>query len=779
MTEDELKALTDLEMRQAIGAYGGKLSEMRRKAEYYYLGLAEGDLVPPEIEGRSTFVSTDVRNVIESMLPALMAKFVSGDSVVQFEATKPGDEDKADQCTQYLNYLFFKKVNGHNVTYTWFKDALLQKRGIIKVWWDTRNEETREEYKGLTDVELAQIMDDPEVEAIDHKSYPDEEDAEQRQKAVEHITQQMQAPMQQLQQAQQAAQQGNPQAQQAVQHLAQQMQPMQAQLQQIQSQPPAMLHDVSFKRVKDGGKICVENVPPEEFLISRRAKTINDASFVGHRVARTLSELRSMGYKDVDDITSDDGAQDLNAERIERLSYDDEQAYMGLDNEATNDPSQRHVWVTECYIRCDYDGDGIAELRKVTRAGNRILDNEVVDSVPFVSICPIPMPHKFFGLSIADVTLESQKTTTKIVRAQLDNMYLQVNGRYFAVENQVNLDDLLTSRPGGIVRIKSQGAVGRLDQGAGDGSAPAMMEWIENFKEDSTGWTKYSQGNDSKGLTETAEGMNIITNKADMRTDLIARHFAEGFVDLFRLMLKLCSQYQNKHAVVRLTGKWVDVDPREWRNGFDVDINVGLGSGNKDQQARHLMALSQKQMEGLQIGTATPEHVYELDKELAKAMGFKNGDKFFNNPKENPPPQQPNPEQMKMQGQMQIEQIKAQAGQQVAQVKAQAGAQAAQAKAQQDAQVEQLRMQMQQQTDNNRQQSEAEQHALKVQNEAQLAQLQAQYADQAHAREMAMEWEKAQLESATKIQVANIMSQAKLQDAATAAATNEVARDVT
>ena len=150
LTDDDLLALANHELRQAVGYFGGKLADQRKKAEQYYLGLPDGDLLPPEIDGRSSVVSTDVRNTIESMLPQLMAKFVGGDQVVEFEPAQKDDEQKATQCTDYLNYLFSKKNNGHAVCYSWFKDALLQKNGFIKVWWDTRTEEKREEYKGLT-----------------------------------------------------------------------------------------------------------------------------------------------------------------------------------------------------------------------------------------------------------------------------------------------------------------------------------------------------------------------------------------------------------------------------------------------------------------------------------------------------------------------------------------------------------------------------------------------------------------------------------------------------
>jgi len=754
MTEDELKALVDSEMRNSIGYWGGKLAEQRRKAEYYYLGLPKGDLTPPEIDGRSSVVSPDVRNTIESMLPQLMLKFCGGDTVVEFEPTQPEDEQAAKQCTDYLNYLYFKKNNGHTITYTWLKDALLQKRGFLKVWWDTRKEETREEYRGLSDVELAQLMDDDEIEIIEQDAKPDEEDQEQREQALQQLGQQ-------LQQAMQGAQMGNPQAQQAVQQL-------QGQVDNINQQPPKLLYDIACKRTKSGGKITVENVPPEEFLISRKAKDIATASFVGHRVLRTRSDLRSMGYKNVDEIQSDDSVSAFNQERIERLSIDDELAYANAEINNT-DESQQQVWVVEAYVRCDWNGDGISELRKIVKAGNQILDNEEVDVAPFVSICPVPMPHKFFGLSVADLAIEGQKTRTSILRAQLDNMYLGVNGRYFAVNGQVNLDDLLTSRPGGVVRVDNPQAVGRLDQGMGDNNAAmGMMEYMHQFLEDSTGWSRQSQANDPNGINKTATAANIVTNKADMRVDLIARNFAEGFVDLFRMMLKLVCQHQDKESQVRLSGQWVAMDPRQWRNQFDVSINVGLGVGSKDQQVAHLMALGERQQHAFAIGIVDPHGVYELHSELAKAMGFKNADKFFKDPAKGPQqPHKPDPEQIKAQAHMQVEQAKLQANAQIEEQKRQS-----------EAQIEQLRMQMQAQVDNNRQRAEAEQHQLKLQQEAQLEQLKAQFADQAHQRDMEFQRWKAELDASVRIQVANIGAQVKTNNAATAAAEGEISRDI-
>lgn len=746
LTETQIKVMTDAEMRQSAGYFGGKLSEMRRKAEYYFLGLAKGDLAPPEIEGRSTVVDTTVRNTILWMQPTLIKTFCAGDSVVEFTPTSEDDEEKAKLATDYINYIFYKQNPGFQIVSTWFTDALLQKVGVLKVWWDNRVEETREEYKGLDDVALSQVMEDDEVEAIEHKQYEDEDAAEQKRQALAQAGQKMQQTMAAAKQGDRNAAQVLPQMQQAYAGL--------------EAAPVPMLHDVTFKRTKKSGRVRIDNVPPEEFLISKKAKSLADATFVAHRVMRTISDLKAMGYDNVDDIQSDDQASMMSMERVERNGFDDETPYLNQENVST-DPSQRIVWITECYMKADVNGDGIAEWRKICRAGNQILENVECDGHPFVSITPIPLPHRFFGLSIADLSMEPQRIKTSLLRAELDNTYLQVNGRYFAVEGQVNLDDLLTSRPGGVVRVKQPGAVGRLDQAAADlRSTENLREWFDTYTENATGWTKNSQGGNSNALNQTATGINIITNRADMRIELIARTFAEtGFTDLFKLILKLVGQHQDKSSSIKLGNKWVNIDPREWRNQFDLTINVGLGTGNKDQQVQHLMTLIQNQRTDMQVGVATPKNIYNSNVKLAESLGFKNGDMYFTDPSAPPgpntppkPPPAPDPHMIQAQQKDQQHQREMQFKQQESIADRQHQAQIAQLKAQFDTQVE-----------NAKQEAQAQQRQQELQQEAQLAQLKAQFASQHEVSRIDLERWKAQLQSDTQIYIAQMAAQSAQQ----------------
>lgn len=626
--DNQLKAIVDAEMRQALGYLTGKLSNERYKAEYYYRGEAIGDLAPPGIPGRSRAVSTDVMETIEGVMPRLMKIFCGSENAVEFSPTKPGDEQNAKLATDYLNYLFYKRNNGYLTLYTAFKDALMQKNGVVKVWWDTSAVEEREEYKALTDMELTLLLQDPDVELIEHSDYVD----------------------------------------------ANQMPPVAQPMPEGMPQP--MLHDVAVKRVLSRGRIRIEPVPPEEFLMSRRGKSIEDTPFCAHRTLRTISDLNAAGYKGTDALASSD-MMSLNQERIERLSYDDD--FPNVENlQGNGDPTQRTVWVNECYLQVDVDGDGIAEWRKVVMVGATILGDPETgetsvecDGPPFADFRPIVMPHRFTGLSLADLAMPSQRERTALKRALLDNLNLQVNGRTVAVEGQVNIDDLLTNRPGGIVRVKSPGAVQPLQQGFGDSSgAYQMLEYSLTERENRTGFTRYSQGQNADTLNQTASGINIITNRSDERVDLIARTFAEtGMKQLFLKMLKLVSQHQDQPENIPLMSGWTTVNPREWKTQFDFTVNVGLGTGNKDQQVQHASMLIQQLMQPvpLQMGITKPQGLYEAFTKLVEGLGFgKNIDQILADPSKQPPapPPPPDPkiqlEQAKLQAEVQKTQIETQ-----------------------------------------------------------------------------------------------------------------------
>ena len=330
----------------------------------------------------------------------------------------------------------------------------------------------------------------------------------------------------------------------------------------------------------------------------------------------------------------------------------------------------------------------------------------------------------------------------------LDNLYLTVNGRYYAVENQVNLDDLLASRPGGVVRVKQPGMVGRLDQGQGDvQTAQFMLEYLETQKENRTGWTRYSQGLNADSLNQTATAYSGITGRGDMRLELIARNIASGLVEVFNAIIKHLGQHQSKAMTLRLSGNWVSIDPRAWRNKYDWTINVGLGTGSKDAQVQRLMMLLNIQQQAFQVGLVGPDNLRHTASKIVNALGFKDDTQFFPDPKTLPPrPPQPDPNASKLQADVQ----KTQAQMQFEGQKHQMEMQQRQAELQQEAEIRQQELSMEAQ----KQQAQAQNDMVERQHAAELnAQLE--------QTRLAFEQWKAKLDSETKIAVAQIGADAK------------------
>jgi len=614
MNESDLLVLVEQEEANCLSAYTGVLAEQRRKALQYYYGQPYGN----EVDGRSQVVTTEVKDAIEGILPHLMAIFTSSDEVVRFEPQNPDDEAKAQQATDYVNYVFSRLNNGFLALYCLFKDALLGKNGFSKVYWEDYEDQQKETYEGLTDLEYQSLCQDPELELIEESERPDDS-----------------APPELRMLAEQGL------------------------------MPQPMLHDATFRRSRKYGKVCIDPIPPEELLISR--ETPNDltkARFVEHRTLKTISEIRKMGFDIPDDIPDYAPNADFNLERVERNKFDDALSYRV--DQASNDPSTRRVWLCEAYLFVDYDGDGIAEFRKVTKVGKTVLDNVEFDSLPIIGGPAIPMPHKHFGLSIFDLVGDIQLIKSTITRQLLDNAYVANNGRIAVLDGMVNMDDLLTSRPNGVVRMKALGALQRIEQPVLGQSFFNLLEYFDRVKTNRVGARDFGDAVDPNALNAKAHTAELVTNAAQERINLMARILAEGPVkQLFYKILELVSKHQQKPSMAKLRGQWVQVDPRDWKNRFDMTVTVGLGTGSQAmtmQGAMQILTVQQGMLAaGLANRTVTEKNIYNAAHKLGKAVFPKDADALFTDPTTQPPPQpQPNPDLIKLQLQKEKQDMAAQ-----------------------------------------------------------------------------------------------------------------------
>jgi hypothetical protein len=416
---------------------------------------------------------------------------------------------------------------------------------------------------------------------------------------------------------------------------------------------PGSVHDALIRRCRN--RVKIENVPPEEFLLSRDARSLDDARYIGHRSRKTASDLVAMGIpKEVVDNLPEGGFSDeLNTERIARHGLDNAIAGIG----AAPTGAARIIWTTESYIRHDWDGDGITELRYVLSVGTdaqTILENEQVDDHPFFGLTPIIIPHKVIGLSMADLVMQLQLLRSTLVRQFLDNLYFTTNGRWGVIEGKVNLYDVLNNIPGGAVRMEEAGAVFPLAPPPIGQAVLPMMEFLAGEREIKTGVGRYNQGSDADSLNKTARGISQIMSAGQSRVELIARVFAEtGVKDLFKKELRLIVKHQSKPRVIRLTNKWVPMDPSEWSNQMDVTINVGIGSGSRETIAANSMAIIGMQEKvgaspfGPQLLTAA--NVYKSLKSFVQNTGFKGDGGYFTDPADSqPPPPPPNVELLQL-----------------------------------------------------------------------------------------------------------------------------------
>ncbi len=677
-SDSELSALLSKELRQALGSPGSEIAQLRLRNLQYFKATAEGELAAPEITDRSSIVSTDVADTVEWMLPSLLRLFATSKDALQCKAKKPQYSAGAKLAQDYLQWLFWSQNKGFHTLYQWFKDALIQKVGFLKVSWEEIEEDAEETYQGLVPEQVQELLNDPEVSPVAQSS------------RVIMIHDEMSE------------------------------QPM-----------PLEVFDITVKRVQKKGKCVVKPCPPEEVRIHPRARYGEPFPFIAHVFYKSKQDLEADGY-DLSAVSADQG---WSMEQIERVSTQTPWFYDQSDGE------MQQYRVSECYIKLDQDGDGIAEWLKVTLIGETVMDQEKVDDHPFVYFCPAPMPHTFFGQCPADWAIEPQRLRTSLIRSLVDNVYLSVNKRVGVVEGQVNLDDLLNSRPGGIVRMQNPAALVPLEQGGIDASAWSMVEWAEQWRENRTGFTRYSQGLNPDAFNSTATGVSIIAERADQRIELMARMAAQSVEQLFAKMLKCVSMYQDIPEMMEVSGSWAEIDPREWHKRYDIEINVGLGTGSKEKQAMLLGQLLGIQKEMAMAGVIDPAGAVLAAKNMAEFMGLPAPEQYFPPPKPRPP--QPSPDE-----------IKAQASMQIAQFQAQMKAQSDREKAQLQAQVEQAKQEAQQAQLNAQTQMEAQ----KAQFEAQLK------AAQEQAQREFEAW-KAELDSRTKIAVAEIGANTSIQTA--------------
>lgn len=423
---------------------------------------------------------------------------------------------------------------------------------------------------------------------------------------------------------------------------------------------PIKVWDVDIECEEEDGTPTIDVVPPDEMRVDNAARYGSEPLFIAQEYERPRAELIAEGYKVAENATASHHA----------ITSQEAQARRRMNSASMFDDDDDLVRVVDAYVR--RGPPNAAKWERGLIIGDELVEREDVDGHPFGWWCPAPMPHVFFGHCPADQGIQPQRLRTRLLRAVEDNVYLSVNGRTGVVGgDETTIDDLLDSRPGGIVRLKSKDDLVPIVQPDLSGAAWQAVEWAEQWTEKRTGFSRLSKGLSSEALNDTATGVMEITERADMRVELIARHAAAALSKVLAKMLRVMGRHQDVSQAVQINGQWVDIDPRQWDTQYQVRVRVGLGSGNKDRQTAQLGQLISVQQGLAQAGMVPPPAAVALARKLTESMGFDHAEQFFPDP---PPPQPPQPPLPLL-----IEQVKAQAAERIEQVRLQAKLQETQA----------------------------------------------------------------------------------------------------
>ena len=669
MKEDDIQGAIQQAIQAAIDYVDSDIASQRERAQRYFDGAVDLE----HEEGRSKVVSTKVRDVVRGAKPSLMRIFMSNDKFVEFTPKGPEDVANAEQATAYTHWVF-NKCGGYNVLSSAIHDALIKKVGLAKVWWNTETIAKTYTYENLSDEEVQVLVSKEGVDVVEH-SQEIEMEMDENGFEVERNT-----------------------------------------------------HSMVISHKYEEGEMVIEGIPPEEFFIDGSAKSIDDAYIVCHRTEKRAGDLVAMGY-DQEVIDNLSGADDdtLSGEEEKVLRFGQQ---IDTTEGLANDPSMRSILVTEAYMRIDIEGDGIPTLHKFLCGGSNyeVLDMEPWDKVPFADFHVDPEPHSFYGRSLAELVMNDQDTTTSVLRGILDNVALVNTPRLEVNEDMVEMDDVLNNEIGAIIRSEQIGSVNPLTVPFVAGSTLPALQYLDMLVEEKTGISKMSMGVNADMLQNTSATAAALTAQAGAgQVEVMARNLAEGTKRLFQLMLHVAVKNSPDEQMMRLNGQFVPVDPSVWDIEMDMEINVGLGTGQEDVKAAALMQTFATQQQiwqtyGPSNGLVSMTQMRNTLADTLALSGFKNADRYY-------APMNPETEQQLM---AQIAEAEAQAAAQQGQQgdpMAAALIEAEQIKAQAKLQGDQMRMQGKMQGDQINMQANMQVKAAEMQSAQgkELADLQLQY----------------------------------------------------
>lgn len=576
MTDEELAGIVGGLLDDCDNYYDSHLKPELQRAQEYYDGEMKD---APTLDGRSRAVSKDVRATIKKMLPSVYRVFFGSDKIVEYAPVSEGDEEGADQATDYVNSIVLPESGGQSAIYDAMHDALLKRNGVLKWFVEKINETKTSTHDGL-DMEAAAILvSDPSVEIIGY------------------------------------------------------------------AQDDLGFYTLKIKRQLERKQVLLECVPRSEFRIHPDAKCMDDSPIVAHVTTKRRGELIEAGYDKatIEALSAADGADLLDLD-----DGDEDRRAIGTTAQGYH-PSIDEIEVAECYIRVDYDGDGVAELRRVIMAGGRGEENIIAnepwdDMVPFGDLVAEREPHQWEGRSIPDDIEEIQLIKTALLRETLDNIYWQNNlqpiVQYDSVENPESITNPTFGQPIIIKTGRSvQDAVGYTSVPFVAAQSFQMLGYMDGVVTDRTGISDSASGLAPDALQNTtAKASAMIEQSGIAQTDMVVKNFAYGLQRVFKGILHLIVQHQDQPRTVRLRDKWVTFDPRFWDASMDASVNTGLGAGTRERDMMALqvvMGLQEKLLASfgaVDNPFVKPDNLYNTISRVVEATGLTNTSLYITKP---------------------------------------------------------------------------------------------------------------------------------------------------
>lgn len=644
MSEQQIVGFLGRKIVQAMNDEDGDLSDVRKENLNYYLGAEYGD----EREGYSSFVTREVLETVEQTLPSVLRVFLGGDDVVTFDPVGPEDEEAAKQETDITNYFVLKANNngygGFLPFHHWMKDALMYPTAYIKVYMEECEKTDVQIYTGLNEFGVQAIANNPDAEILEQRSMT----------------------------------------------------------QFLPTGELAEVFDLKVRTTRMVRQLQLRPVPGDECLVDNDLTSTNldEADFVCHRNEKSFTQLVNEGL-DPDELEQVGGEPHYqwNDERVNRMFYEDENP----DASDEDDASMRMFWVHECYAKFDFDGDGLAEHRRVLLIGDKVFENEEIDYQPMVALSAILMPHTHTGMAYAELVKDLQLLNSILYRQVLDNIYKVNTGQHFVSEDSLTEDgstmQALMNRQAEIIPVRgdpTMAAAARMHTPIIEDILPLMSE-LDSQIVKRTGVSPES-ALDANALQEVRQ--DVFANamdRASQRLEMLTRIFAEtGYRQVFTKAHQLLRSHWDIQKTVKIRGKWVNVDPQGWRDRTDLTINVGLGHSTKHQMLSMLVQMLSMQKEALPEGLATPSQIYNTLERLINAAGLGDPRMAFVDPdsEQYQPPEPPPPSAQDQLAQAQAQALMGEV--QIKQQKTQIDAQQTMQRMQQDAQKSAQDMQLKQ-----------------------------------------------------------------------------------